>query len=139
MVLLRRSRSACRTTRCSTRFLDEDCLTLPLWSPGTDDARSPVLVWIHGGGMTTGAGSWDVYSCEEFVRNGDLVAVSINYRLGPLGSLYAEEDGGGAATSGLTTCWPRYAGSRTTLQPLVETPPMLPSRASRGARFRSRI
>ena len=79
----------------STRFMDEDCLTLTLWSPGTDDARRPVLVWIHGGGMTTGAGSWDVYSCEEFARNGDLVAVSINYRLGPLGSLYAEEDGGG--------------------------------------------
>jgi carboxylesterase type B len=79
----------------STQLMDEDCLTLTLWSPGTDEAHRPVLVWVHGGGITTGAGSWDVYSCEEFVRNGDLVGVSINYRLGPLGTLYAEEDGQG--------------------------------------------
>jgi hypothetical protein len=34
----------------STRFMDEDCLTFTFWSPGTDDARRPVLVWIHDDG-----------------------------------------------------------------------------------------
>jgi carboxylesterase type B len=65
----------------------EDCLTLNVWSPGIDDARRPVLVWIHGGGFVTGSGNLPVYACDTFARDGDLVAISINYRLGPLGFL----------------------------------------------------
>jgi carboxylesterase type B len=65
----------------------EDCLTLNVWSPGIDDARRPVLVWIHGGGFMTGSGNLPFYACDTFARDGDVVAISINYRLGPLGFL----------------------------------------------------
>jgi carboxylesterase type B len=65
----------------------EDCLTLNLWTPGIDDARRPVMVWIHGGGFLTGSGSLPFYAGDTFARDGDVVAISINYRLGPLGFL----------------------------------------------------
>ena len=67
---------------------DEDCLTLNVWTPGADGAGRPVLVWIHGGGFVSGSGSMPTYSGETFARDGDLVAVTLNYRLGPLGYLY---------------------------------------------------
>ncbi|MFB7178431.1 carboxylesterase/lipase family protein [Streptomyces sp. NPDC056257] len=73
---------------------DEDCLTLNVWTPGTDDARRPVLVWIHGGAFISGSGAMPNYSGETFARNGDLVVVNLNYRLGPLGLLYFESDDG---------------------------------------------
>jgi carboxylesterase type B len=65
----------------------EDCLTLNVWTPGIDDTRRPVLVWIHGGGFLTGSGNLPFYAADTFARDGDVVAVSINYRLGPLGFL----------------------------------------------------
>jgi para-nitrobenzyl esterase len=67
--------------------MSEDCLYLNVRTPAVDDGRRPVLVWIHGGGFVTGSGALDEYSGENFARNGDIVAVSINYRLGPLGFL----------------------------------------------------
>ncbi|MBI3733578.1 MAG: carboxylesterase family protein, partial [Chloroflexi bacterium] len=39
----------------------EDCLTLNVWSPAADDARRPVLVWIHGGSFLTGSGATPWY------------------------------------------------------------------------------
>jgi carboxylesterase type B len=66
---------------------DEDCLTLNIWTPGIDERRRPVLVWIHGGGFLTGSGNLPFYAADTFARDGDLVAISINYRLGPLGFL----------------------------------------------------
>jgi len=65
----------------------EDCLNLNLWTPGLDGARRPVMVWIHGGGFTIGAGSQEIYSGSTLARRGDVVVVTINYRLGPLGFL----------------------------------------------------
>src|SRR5215475_11646868 len=65
----------------------EDCLTLNIWTPAPDSAKRPVLVWIHGGAFASGAGSLPWYSGETFAANGDIVAVSINYRLGALGFL----------------------------------------------------
>ncbi|MFD4867892.1 carboxylesterase/lipase family protein [Streptomyces sp. NPDC058412] len=73
---------------------DEDCLTLNVWTPGADDARRPVLVWIHGGAFLSGSGAMPTYSGETFARDGDLVVVNLNYRLGPLGLLYFESDDG---------------------------------------------
>lgn len=74
---------------------DEDCLTLNVWTPGADSAKRPVMVWIHGGGFVSGSGSLPVYSGDTFARDGDLVVVTVNYRLGPLGYLYFGEDGAG--------------------------------------------
>jgi para-nitrobenzyl esterase len=64
---------------------DEDCLYLNVWTAAADEPL-PVMVWIHGGGCTTGAGSQSVYDGARFARRG-VVLVTINYRLGPLGYL----------------------------------------------------
>ena len=66
----------------------EDCLYLNLWTPALDDAARPVMVWIHGGAFTLGSGSEPMYSGEYLTRRGDVVLVTINYRLGALGFLH---------------------------------------------------
>jgi para-nitrobenzyl esterase len=63
----------------------EDCLTLNVWTPGTDGGRRPVLVWIHGGAFVMGSGTSPIYSGRRLARRGDAVVVTINYRLGALG------------------------------------------------------
>jgi para-nitrobenzyl esterase len=70
----------------------EDCLTLNIWTPEVPeippvDSGRPVMVWIHGGGFTGGSGSTVLYRGGEMARNGDVVVVTINYRLGALGFL----------------------------------------------------
>lgn len=65
--------------------ISEDCLYLNIWRPADAD-RAPVFVWIHGGSLTTGAGSQSMYDGSALARQG-LVVVSINYRLGILGYL----------------------------------------------------
>ncbi|MFH8344313.1 carboxylesterase/lipase family protein [Streptomyces sp. NPDC018045] len=74
---------------------DEDgCLTLNVWSPAAaPDAGRPVLVWFHGGGFTSGCGGWDWYDGARLAALGDLVVVTANYRLGPLGWLFLPEAG----------------------------------------------
>ena len=69
----------------------EDCLFLNIWSPGLDDARRPVIVWIHGGGFTIGSGSQDLYRGNILALRGDVVVVSLSYRLGLLGFLNLNE------------------------------------------------
>ena len=66
---------------------DEDCLTLNVYSPKMDAQQRPlpVMVWIHGGGNTLGAGS--NYDMANFAAAQQLVVVTINYRLGLLGWL----------------------------------------------------
>ncbi|GAA1939102.1 carboxylesterase/lipase family protein [Amycolatopsis minnesotensis] len=66
----------------------EDCLNLTITTPGVDGTR-PVLVWFHGGAFVTGAGSWDWYGGHRLANQGDIVVVSVNYRLGALGYLRA--------------------------------------------------
>lgn len=65
---------------------NEDCLYLNVWTPELAPAKRPVMVWIHGGGMTIGAGSFDIYDGSSLARQ-DVVVVTINYRLGVLGFL----------------------------------------------------
>lgn len=79
----------------------EDCLYLNVWTPGADDARRPVMVWIHGGGFTGGSGSGAWYNGAHLARRGDVVVVTINYRLGALGFLYHPEFGEAPANFGL--------------------------------------
>jgi len=65
----------------------EDCLYLNVWTPGLDDGRRPVMVWIHGGGLSSGSGSSPAYDGAPLASRGDVVIVTINYRLGALGFL----------------------------------------------------
>lgn len=67
--------------------LSEDCLKLNVWTPGIADTKKrPVLVWFHGGGFTNGnAIEQDGYHGENLSKQGDIVFVSINHRLGPMG------------------------------------------------------
>ena len=67
--------------------LNEDCLTLNLWTPGLGDKARPVLYWIHGGGFEIGTGASAIYDGTRLATRGDVVVVSINYRLGALGFL----------------------------------------------------
>lgn len=65
----------------------EDCLFLSVTTPGCDEGARPVLVWIHGGAYVTGTGAMPWYHGGNLARRGDVVVVSINYRLGVLGYL----------------------------------------------------
>lgn len=66
---------------------DEDCLYLDITIPdGVNSHTSlPVMVWIHGGSYRTGSGSH--YLASPLALTGDVIVVSINYRLGMLGFL----------------------------------------------------
>jgi para-nitrobenzyl esterase len=69
----------------------EDCLFLNVYSPGLDNARRPVMVWIHGGAFCMGSGSMSMYRTGSLALNGNIVLVTINYRLGALGFLNLNE------------------------------------------------
>jgi para-nitrobenzyl esterase len=69
----------------------EDCLFLNIWSHGADDTRRPVSFWIHGGAFTIGSASIPWYDGTSFATNGEVVVVTINYRLGALGFLHLSD------------------------------------------------
>jgi para-nitrobenzyl esterase len=103
---------------------DEDCLYLNVWAPAGATARGsamsegetavgadpesgglPVLVFIHGGGFSSGSGSMALYDGANLARLGAVV-LTINYRLGVLGflahpALAAEDADGGSGNYGL--------------------------------------
>lgn len=70
-----------RMARVGADF-SEDCLSLNVWTPAVSGKR-PVLVFIHGGGFIIGAGSQ--YPGDDLAARGDVVVVTMNYRLGLLG------------------------------------------------------
>ena len=75
--------------------MGEDCLVLNLWTPGFERNHAhPVMVWLHGGGYTTGSGAFICYDGSELARKHDVVAITINHRLGVFGYLYLAELGG---------------------------------------------
>jgi para-nitrobenzyl esterase len=80
---------------------DEDCLYLNVTTPALDDDKRAVLVWIHGGAYRTGQGAVPWYNGTSFALNGDIVTVSINYRLGALGFTDFSRFGDEYATSGI--------------------------------------
>ena len=76
--------------------IDENCLFLNIWTKTDfigDVANNekpklkPVLFWIHGGAYTNGTAATSWYNGTSLVTRGDVVLVSINYRLGPFGFL----------------------------------------------------
>lgn len=81
------------------RPMAEDCLFLNVWTPRVDTAaRLPVMVWIHGGALIFGAGQLPVYDGAPLARQ-DVVVVTLNYRLGPLGFFAHPALGAGDARS----------------------------------------
>jgi para-nitrobenzyl esterase len=65
--------------------LNEDCLYLNVWTAAkTNTEKRPVLVWIYGGGLSSGSANCAIYDGEEMAKKG-VVFVSINYRVGVLG------------------------------------------------------
>ncbi|CAN5865101.1 carboxylesterase/lipase family protein [soil metagenome] len=78
--------------------ISEDCLFLNVWAPsGTDaGARKPVMVWVHGGAYIFGSGSQPLYDGRTLASVGDVVVVTLNYRMGAFGffDLGATESGG---------------------------------------------
>jgi para-nitrobenzyl esterase len=75
--------------------LDEDCLSLNIWTPD-DKGTRPVLFWLHGRGFAEGAGSEGWYSGADLVKRGDVVVVTINHRLNIFGYLHLADLGGEA-------------------------------------------
>jgi para-nitrobenzyl esterase len=82
--------------------VSEDCLKLNVWTPAiADGGKRPVMVWLHGGGYTNGnAIEQDGYNGENLSRKGNIVFVSINHRLGPLGYAHFGAAGEKFAASG---------------------------------------
>ncbi len=61
----------------------ENCLYLDIFTPKKIDKNLSVMVWIHGGGNTSGLK--DLYNFSKMVSKHDVIVVRINYRLGPFG------------------------------------------------------
>jgi len=84
--------------------IGEDCLVLNVWTPTPDEAKRPVLVWLHGGGFEAGTGSTMLYDGTNVARRGDVVIVTINHRLGVMGHLHLADllgdDFAGSANAG---------------------------------------
>jgi para-nitrobenzyl esterase len=78
----------------------EDCLVLNVWTPGVSDGgKRPVMVWLHGRGYASGAGSEGWYNGANLAKRGDVVVITINHRLNTFGYLH------------LADLDPRFAGS----------------------------
>ncbi|MGW0095214.1 carboxylesterase/lipase family protein [Streptomyces sp. NPDC003328] len=92
---------------------EDDSLTLNVWTPRSaleDKSPRPVLVWFHGGGFTSGSGGWDWYDGARLAETGNVVVVTANYRLGPLGYLQLPQIGAdnlGVRDQGAVLRWVR--------------------------------
>jgi para-nitrobenzyl esterase len=71
----------------------EECLYLNIWRPSEVKSPLPVLFWIHGGAYTNGTAATSWYHGANLVELGDVIIVSINYRLGPFGFIAAHNWG----------------------------------------------
>ncbi len=67
----------------------EDCLRLNIWASSDTEPGDgkPVMVWLHGGAYILGSGSQPLYDGRRLASSGDVVVVTVNYRLGALGFL----------------------------------------------------
>ncbi|KAK7486053.1 hypothetical protein BaRGS_00022662 [Batillaria attramentaria] len=73
-----------------TAGVSEDCLTLNVYVPITVSSLRPVMVFIHGGGLFMGEAA--MYRPFKLVADGDVIVVTIQYRLGTLGFLSTGDD-----------------------------------------------
>ena len=83
----------------------EDNLTLNIWTPSADQEKRAVIVWIHGGANWLESSRLATYHGDRFVERGDVVFVSLNYRLGVFGwldvSVLGGDDFKGSHSNGL--------------------------------------
>jgi para-nitrobenzyl esterase len=74
------------STRPDDPAENEDCLVLNVFTPALGDARKrPVMVWLHGGGFSTGSASRPITDGTNLAKTGDVVVVTINHRLNVFG------------------------------------------------------
>ncbi|EMA2446682.1 carboxylesterase/lipase family protein [Vibrio fluvialis] len=67
---------------------DNNAQNLNIWTPGIDSKKRAVMVWLHGGGFSSGsAQEVPAYNGENLSRKGDVVVVSVNHRLNVMGHL----------------------------------------------------
>ena len=67
---------------------DNNCLNLNIWTPGVlDGGKRPVMVWYHGGGMTSGSANEAQTNGRNLAAQEDVVVVTVNHRLGALAYL----------------------------------------------------
>ena len=78
----------------------EDCLTLHVWTPGLDNGKRPVLVWLHGGAFSYGSANSPRYDSVNLARRNDVVVVAVNHRLNIFGHLDLSAHGERFAQSG---------------------------------------
>ncbi|MDE7186733.1 MAG: carboxylesterase family protein [Lachnospiraceae bacterium] len=88
--------------------MHENCQNLNIWTPGLDEEKRPVMVWLHGGGFFAGSSiEQTAYEGENMCKLGQVVVVSVNHRLNVLGycdlSAFGEEyaNSGNAGTDDL--------------------------------------
>ena len=74
--------------------MSEDCLFLNVWTPGLDSKKRPVMVWLHGGGFSSGSGGDSISEGSNLARKGDVVVVAINHRLNVFGFLQLGKEWG---------------------------------------------
>jgi para-nitrobenzyl esterase len=72
----------------------EDCLTVNVWTPGTDAAARPVMVWFHGGAFAFGNANAPRLRGSRLAIRNDVVVVTVNQRLNIFGHLDLSEFGG---------------------------------------------
>ncbi len=85
-----------RAGSAGTGNMSENPLNLNVWTPSLDNKNRAVMVWLHGGGFSTGSSiEQPSYDGENLSKKGDVVVVSVNHRLNVLGHLnlssYSEE------------------------------------------------
>jgi para-nitrobenzyl esterase len=74
--------------------MGEDCLNLNVFTPSTGSGNRPVMVWLHGGGFSSGSGNWLLYDGTNLARKEDVVVVSVTHRLNLFGFLHLADAGG---------------------------------------------
>ena len=84
---------------------NEDCLYLNIWKPSDSQEKRAVMVYIHGGGFVGGSSKEDLYNGSVIAKEGDVIVVTINYRVGILGffdfSVIGGEEYAGSADAGI--------------------------------------
>ncbi|HET8699152.1 MAG TPA: carboxylesterase family protein [Gammaproteobacteria bacterium] len=74
--------------------MSEDCLHVNVFTPAAGTGARPVMVWLHGGGFSSGSGDWLLYDGARLAASRDVVVVTVTHRLNVFGYLYLPEIGG---------------------------------------------